>query len=86
MLDAACLTPRPDATRLREIRAGLFNSLSVEFRAIKEKFEGGVRRIGRRSYRVLLLSIREATREALWKSGPVPISAKTENGRRRVWL
>ena len=45
MIDA----PLPDTQRGRdlatEIRAGLFTGLSVEFKAIRQRFAGGVRRI-----------------------------------------
>ena len=42
--------PLPDTSAGRdtaaEVRAGVFSGLSVEFKATKERFEGGVRRIG----------------------------------------
>lgn len=43
--------PLPDTSAGRdtaaEVRAGLFNGLSVEFKAIEQRFVGGVRKIGR---------------------------------------
>ena len=46
VLDSALPDTQAGRDTAAEIRAGLFNGLSVEFKAIKQRFEGGVRKIG----------------------------------------
>lgn len=84
--------PLPDTSAGRdtaaEVRAGLFNGLSVEFKAIKEKFDGGVRRIGAAMLRAAAIVDSPA-----YSSSAVAVEVrrgsdirKDRNGRRRVWL
>ena len=82
--------PLPDTAAGRdtaaEVRAGLFNGLSVEFKATKEKFEGGVRRIG-----AAMLRAAAVVDSPSYAGSAVEVRSgsdirKDRNGRRRVWL
>ena len=75
--------PLPDTAAGRdtaaEVRAGLFNGLSVEFKAIKEKFDGGVRKIGRAVLRAA------AVVDSPSYAGSA-VEVRDRKRRRRVWL
>ena len=82
--------PLPDTAAGRdtaaEVRAGLFSGLSVEFKATKERFEGGVRRIG-----AAMLRAAAVVDSPSYSGSAVEVRAgsdirKDRNGRRRVWL
>ena len=86
VLDAALPDTQAGRDTAAEVRAGLFNGLSVEFKALKERFEGGVRKIGR-----AVLKAAAIVDQPSYAGSAVEVRAgsdirKDRNGRRRVWL
>ena len=84
--------PLPDTLQGRSIAVELrstpplFTGLSVEFKALKERFEGGVRKIGR-----AVLKAAAVVDSPSYAGSAVEVRAgsdirKDRNGRRRVWL
>ena len=86
VLDSALPDTQAGRDTAAEIRAGLFNGLSVEFKAIKQRFEGGVRKIG-----AAMLKAAAIVDSPSYAGSAVEVRAgsdirKDRNGRRRVWL
>ena len=81
----------PDTTAGRdaaeEIRSGLFTGLSIEFRAIRETFTGGVRRIQAAALTAAAMVDAGSYQTALEvRAAEVQARAAVPAGRRRVWL
>ena len=78
VIDAALPDTQAGRDTAAEIRAGLFSGLSVEFKALKERFEGGVRKIGR-----AVLRAASVVDQPSYVGSAVEVRGK---GRRKAWL
>ena len=79
MIDAALPDTTAGRDAAQEIRGGLMRGLSIEFRAVKERFEGGVRLIAEGVLGAAALVDESSYRTA------VEVRGRGER-RRRVWL
>ena len=78
-------SPLPDTTAGRdcaaEVRSKLMTGMSIEFRALKETFVGGVRRISE-----AVLSAAAVVDAPSFAGSTVEVRAKPRHKRRQIWL
>ena len=78
-------SPLPDTTAGRdcaaEVRSKLMTGMSIEFRALKETFVGGVRRISE-----AVLSAAAVVDAPSFAGSTVEVRAKPRQKRRQIWL
>ena len=79
VIDAALPDTSAGRDTATEIREGLFRGLSIEFRAIKQRMDGGVRRIAQ-----AVLSAAAIVDSPSYKGSAVEV--RHESGEREIWL